>query len=57
MFFHVYKLMFFDCLFCVFEVFAISFLNILNGVSCWHCSSVILLYMFYFGLIVVMVVF
>ena len=43
--------------FCVFDFFAVGFLNILNDVSCWHCSSVILLYMFYFGLIVVMVVF
>ena len=28
----------------------------MNGVSCWHCSIVILFYMFYFGLIVVMAV-
>ena len=37
-------------------IFSVCFLNILNGVSCWHCSIVILFYMFYFGLIVVMAV-
>ena len=42
--------------FVFFEVFAVGFLNILNCVSCWHCSIEILFYMFYFGLIVVMAV-
>ena len=56
MFFHVYKLMFFDWFYVFFQVFAVGFLNILNGVSCWHCLIVILFYMFYLGLIVVMVV-